>query len=172
MTTIPKALAAGACLLAMTAGASMAEPYIPTNEMAGTIWVAKAPPTWTSIDSSGKTTVSEADYLYVKFRAERESADVICLHWWNEEAGVSVMEFAMVLPEGENVFAYTEVNQSQDSSFPGIHGSGRFTLLDDGTASFTQMGHLADGSAAAFVAELERVDEEPQTPIPHTFPAM
>jgi len=167
-----KSIFAAACLLAMTTVGSQAEPYIATDDLKGTIWAAKGSHTWTSIDQFGKATVTEADALYIKFREQPLGADVICIHWWNEEDGYSVVEYALVLPAGENTFAYTEVGHSAESGFPGMQGSGHFTLLSDGTASFTQMGRTLDGQAGAFAADLVRVDEEPQTPIPHTWPAM
>ena len=153
------------------AGSANAEDMIlPREALANTIWEATDTHDRSTIAPDGTITVKEGKNIYVAFGDLIDGVYTIKIHWWNVEAGVNVVEYAVLVPEEANVYDYAETHHPADSGFPGIQGGGTFTLLDETTAELTQIGHLIDGSASAFMTRLTKVDAAPEIPIPQTYP--
>jgi hypothetical protein len=147
-----------------------ADEIIPIASLAGTVWAASEPHDRTTIAADGTISLKESKDIFVAFGDLIDGVYTVKVNWWNVDAGLNVVEYAVLVPEEENVFDYIEVAHPQDSGFPGIQGFGTFEVLDENTAKFTQAGRLLDGSASAFVTELTKVDKEPTVPIAQTYP--
>ena len=158
----------GGFLLPVSASAE--DMILPREALADTVWVAGDTHDRTTIAPDGTISMKEGKNIYVAFGDLIDGVYTITIHWWNVEAGINVMEYAVLVPEQANVYDYSETLHPEDSGFPGIQGSGTFTLLDETTAEFTQIGHLIDGSASAFVTRLTKADAPPEVPIPQTYP--
>lgn len=150
-----------------SAGASGPED---SGALKGTVWVAKKEHTRSTVDINGEVSVKEGKEIYVEFMEWIDGVYSIRIHWWNVSAGINVMEYGVMVPHGDGVFEYNEALHHEDSDFPGLQGRGRFKLLDDHTATLSQLGHLLDGSASAFVTTLHKTDTAPEIPIDLTYP--
>jgi hypothetical protein len=168
-TTVIAALGGLAGLTLSTLAASAAE-ILPPDALAGTIWASTAPHDRVTIGLDGKISLKEGKDIYIAFGDRVGKAFTIKINWWNVGAGLNVVEYAVVVPEEENVYAYVEPHHPADSGFPGIEGHGTIRILDANTIELTQIGRLADGSASGFVTRLTKVDKVPEVPLAQTYP--
>lgn len=158
-----------AVLLASTVG-SYSEDILPPDSLNGSVWAADATHNRITVDSFGKISIKEGKNIYIEFMDLVDGVYAIKIHWWNVSANINVVEYAVLLPESENVFVYTEAEHAPEGGFPGIQGGGTFRLVDESTAELTQYGNLLDRSASAFVTRLKRVDAPPEVPLAQTYP--
>ena len=138
--------------------------------LAGTKWLSEAEHTRVTVDHRGEVTLKTGKYLYVEVLAESGGVYAVKKRWWNIDAGINVVEHAVLAPESADTYAYVEADHPDDSEFPGIIGRGSFFLVDENTAEYSQIGHLNDGSASGFVTILKKVDQAPDVPIPQSYP--
>jgi len=141
-----------------------------TDGLAGTIWLAKDTHDRTTVDRNGAITIKQGKNIYIQFMSENRGVLTAKIHWWNTAHNLNVVEYAVMVPEGANVYRYAETEHPEGSGFPGIQGGGIFRVTDGATAELTQIGNLLDGSASAFVTMLEKVDSLPDVPLPQTYP--
>ncbi|MCB1495779.1 MAG: hypothetical protein KDJ86_08340 [Bauldia sp.] len=160
----------GLTALGQFAGSAFADEIIPQGSLAGTIWASTDSHDRTTIGVDGKISLKEGKDIYIRFGDLVDEVYTIETHWWNIDAGLSVVEYAVAVPEEDNVYAYVEPHHPSDSGFPGIEGHGTIHIIDANTIDFSQVGRLTDGSASAFATQLTRVDKAPEVPIPQTYP--
>ncbi|MEM7446454.1 MAG: hypothetical protein AAF414_24255 [Pseudomonadota bacterium] len=170
MSKIFTALFAAIAVLGLSMVSANADEIIPTASLAGTIWVADEPHDRTAIDRFGTIEIKEGKDIYVEFGDLVDGIYTIRVHWWNEEAEINVVEYAVLTQVSDNMFSYTETDHPADSGFPGIIGAGTFQILDENTAQLTQAGRLLDGSASSFQTHLILSDAAPSISIPQTYP--
>lgn len=147
-----------------------AETMFEPKDLVGTIWLAPEAHSRTTIDRFGKISLKTGKNIYVEFLSENQGVFSIKIHWWNVEAKINVVEYAVMAHENENVYVYVEAEHPDDSSFPGISAGGNFTLLSETEAEMTQIGRLLNGSASAFITRLEKVSAAPDIPIKQSYP--
>ena len=166
------ALTAGLAGFAPAATGAIAEEILPPESLAGTIWASTEPHARTTIGADGKISLKEGKDITIAFGDRVDEVYTIEIRWWNVEAGLNVAEYAVVVPEAENVYAYVEPHHPKDSGFPGIEGHGTIRIVDETTIEFSQVGRLTDGSASAFATRLTKVDAEPEVPLAQTYPKL
>jgi hypothetical protein len=154
----------------LTASVHAADLYSEAD-LEGTVWNAEKPHSRTTVDIHGDLAIKEGKEIYVELVEFLAGVHTVRIHWWNLSKGINVMEYAVMVRVGENLFEYSEAEHPDDSGFPGIQGHGLFRLLDENTVELTQIGHLLDGSASAFVTTLHKVDAAPDVPIAKSYPA-
>lgn len=136
----------------------------------GTVWLADATHDRTTIDRFGAVSIKTGKNIYLQIIDEDQGVFTVKIHWWNVEANINVVKFAVMIREAENFYRYVEVEHPDDSAFPGIAAGGTFFFLSEWEASLSQIGRLLDGSASAFVTHLQKVDSVPEVPIQQTYP--
>lgn len=146
--------------------AAIAQQLYPDDQLVGTIWRSEGPFVWTSVDHGGAITQRTSDGNFVEFLGHRDGVYVFTINWWNEEAGVNVVEHGVMVSDGENSYVMLEA----EATHPGITGDGFFRIIDADSAAMTQIGRLDDGSAAAFATPLMRVETPPAVPLPQSHP--
>ncbi|WP_421723484.1 hypothetical protein [Bauldia sp.] len=164
------ALIAGLAAASFVTVPALADEIMPIEALEGTVWASQESHDRTAIDANGDISLKESKDIYVAFGDLIDGVYTIKINWWNVEAGLNVVEYAVLLPESDNVYVYIETTHPADSSFPGIQGGGAFRVLDEDTATLTQAGRLLDGSASAFVTKLTRVEAPPEVPLAQTYP--
>ena len=148
------------------AAANLLEP----SDLVGTIWLASDAHDRTTIDRHGKTSVKTGKNIYIEFLGDNTGVFTVKIHWWNVDAKINVVEYAVMVHEAENFYHYGEEDHPNDSSFPGIAASGTFRLISESEAELTQIGRLLDGSASAFVTRLQLVERAPEVPLKQSYP--
>jgi hypothetical protein len=156
--------------LSFAAAAAASSDFIPYDKLAGTIWMSESYHTRTAINIHGVIERKEGKEIYIQFLSPKNGVYPVKIHWWNEQHGIDVVEYGVLVREAENTYAYTEADHPDNSGFPGIAGSGTFRLLDASTARVSQLGRLLDGSAAAFVTRLHKVSKIPVVSVPQSYP--
>lgn len=140
----------------------------------GTIWVAMDTHRQVSVTADGDIEIKEGKDIYVHFVEKVDDIYVIEVRWWNESAGLNVLEFGVLTRISPNVYRYIEADHHSFGvpafNFPGIIGRGTFELRGRNKAELIQIGHLIDGSASGFTTVLERANELPYVPVPQTYP--
>lgn len=164
------ALAFSAALAALPQAALGAD-YVPYDSLAGTVWLSQKYHTRTTINTAGEAAYKEGKRIYLKFLEQTDGVYTVQVHWWNESAGIHVVEYGVLVQAAENEYTYIEPEHPEDSGFPGIAGYGTFELVDAETAEYSQLGRLADGSASGFVVKMKRVENAPEIPVPQTYPS-
>lgn len=144
--------------------------FFEDKELVGTVWLADTTHDRTTVDRFGAVSIKTGKNIYLQFIDEDQGVLTVKIHWWNVEAKVNVVEFAVMVREAENIYRYVEADHPDDSSFPGIAAGGTFLLLSEWEANLSQIGRLIDGSASAFVTNLQKVDNVPDVPIQQTYP--
>lgn len=155
-----------ACLALLPLSAAVAQQLYPDDQLVGTIWRSEGPFVWTSVDHGGAITQRTSDGNFVEFLGHRDGVYVFSINWWNEDAGVNVVEHGVMVADGENSYVMLEA----EATHPGITGDGFFRVIDADSADMTQIGRLDDGSAAAFATPLTRVETPPAVPLPPSHP--
>jgi hypothetical protein len=163
---------AGAVLVALLVGAGPAgaDDFYPGDALTGTMWLSMETHDRTTIDLNGVTEIKQGKYLYLEVVELTQGIYTIKIQWWNETVGIHVVEYAVMLREGDNIYRYEEAGHPPDSAFPGIAGGGLLRLLDETHAEISQIGRLIDESASAFVTSLTKVDAPPDIPVAQTYP--
>lgn len=156
-------------LLAVSQSAVAADFY-EDKDLVGTVWLADTTHDRTTIDLFGAVSIKTGKNIYLQFIDEDQGVFTVKIHWWNEEENMNVVEFAVMVREAENFYRYVEAEHPDDSTFPGIAAGGTFVLSSEWEASLSQIGRLLDGSASAFVTDLQKVDDVPDVPIQQTYP--
>ena len=169
ITVFPRSLLATAALFLMVLTAQASD-FVTQDALKGTIWVAQSPHDRTTVTPKGEITVKQGKEIYLEFLDLIDGVYTVKIHWWNVSHNINVVEYAVMVPRSENLFVYSETEHPEDSGFPGIQGHGSFRLIDYDTAELSQVGHLLDGSASAFITILKRADKRPEVPIPQTYP--
>ncbi|WP_339716636.1 hypothetical protein [uncultured Sneathiella sp.] len=146
--------------------------FFESSNLVGTVWLAPEAHDRTTIDRNGKSSVKTGKNIYIEFLGDKSGVFTIKIHWWNVEANINVVEYAVMVHEAENFYHYVEAEHPDDSNFPGIAASGTFRLINESEAELTQIGRLLDGSASAFVTRLNLVDAAPDVPLKQTYPKM
>ena len=164
-----KVLLALLCLL-MVSQSAVAADFYEDQDLVGTVWLADTTHDRTTIDLFGAVSIKTGKNIYLQFIDEDQGVFTVKIHWWNEEENINVVEYAVMVREAENFYRYVEAEHPDDSTFPGIAAGGTFVLLSEWEASLSQIGRLLDGSASAFVTDLQKVDDVPDVPIQQTYP--
>ncbi len=140
--------------------------------LTGTNWCATNAHSRVAVNMFGRLQVKEGKDVCLSFRQE-EQVLIIRVVWWNIAAKIHVNEWAIAVPIGTDRLAYYEAqghSYKGDDAFPGIAGEGYIWFNADNTLSMSQSGTLRDGSAAAFVTKLVRVEQLPPIPLEQTYP--
>lgn len=136
----------------------------------GTTWCAPRAHTRVAVDRTGAVVTKEGKEVCLVFK-QAAGQLVTQIIWWNLKAGLHVHEWAIALPTGVGQLSYVEAAHPPDAQFPGIEGLGEIRLGRDGMLEMDQIGHIADGSAAAFSTRLARVKSLPAISLSRTYPA-
>lgn len=148
------------------------EAAVPLAALTDTHWCAPHSHSRVAVNLFGRLQVKEGKDVCLSFRQE-EKALIVRVVWWNVDAKIHVNEWAVAIPVGPNRLAYYEAQghtYEGNDAFPGIAGEGYIWLNPDKTLSMSQSGTLRDGSAAAFVTKLVRVEQLPVIPVLQTYP--
>jgi hypothetical protein len=100
---------------------------------------------------------------------EEQDHYVVTVTWWGVD--VHVQEWAVATITGPDRLDFIEAEQPDENAFIGFVADGHIEIESDGAMTLHQFGHLDDGSAAAFAANLVEVDSLPEIPIDRTYPA-
>ena len=175
-TAVAVALCVALCAGAAALAVAQSENAGGKGELAlkGTIWVGKNTHRRVSVTTDGDIQIKEGKDIYVHFVEKVDDIYVIEVRWWNESAGLNVLEYGVLTRVSPNIYRYIEADHHSFGvpifNFPGIIGRGTFELKGRNTAELIQIGHLVDGSASGFTTLLERADELPDVPVPQTYP--
>jgi len=90
-----------------------ADEIIPIASLAGTVWAATEPHDRTTIGADGTISLKESKDIFVAFGDLIDGVYTVKVNWWNVDAGLNVVEYAVLVPEEENVFDYIEVDDTQ-----------------------------------------------------------
>lgn len=144
------------------------------SNLEGTIWLSKKEHTRVAVTPDGKQEIKTGKNFYIRFLSKTDEVYVIELRWWNEKAKINILEHGVLTAIGPGFFHYVETDPlrdgTADANFAGISGQGYFRLVGETTAEVIQLGHLNDGSAAAFTSMLEKTDKLPSVAVPQTYP--
>ena len=155
-------------------GRSLSTAADTANVLEGSIWLSKMEHTRVAVTVDGKQEIKKGKNLYLRFLSRTDDIYVIEIRWWNEKAGINILEYGVLTSVGPGLFQYVETDPIRGGNtltkFVGISGQGYFRLVGETTAEIIQMGHLNDGSAAAFTSVLEKTDILPTISVPQTFP--
>ena len=88
-------------------------------DLIGTVWLASDTHERTSVDRFGTTSIKKGKNIYIEFLDENRGVFTIKIHWWNLEAKLNVVEYAVMVQEDGNVYSYVEADHPDDSAFPG-----------------------------------------------------
>lgn len=135
-----------------------------------TTWCAESTHTRLDLDFQGNINTKEGKNICLVFDRHEDQL-VAKITWWNELKGIHVVEWAIVSPVTPSRLEYMETEQPAGSGFPGIAGGGTLILAGK-QMHMTQLGHLADGSAAGFTTRLVQVAGMPTISVPQTYPPL
>jgi hypothetical protein len=156
------------------ASASDQDEILSPDDLEGTIWVGEELHRRVTVSPCGDVTIKEGKDIYLHFKQRVDDIFVIEVRWWNEEAGINVLEYGVLSQIAPNEYHYVEADhpdpRREPDAFPGIVGQGTFELLADDRAKLIQVGNLIDGSASGFTTFLVPADELPHVPIEQTYP--
>ncbi len=139
-------------------------------DLDGTNWCAPETHSRVSVDRFGQVEVKQGKDICLSFTGE-SGYYIMKIVWWNLAKGIHVEEWATVaVAAARGQLHYVEADPLGDPEFPGIVGSGVVSFTSDDKMRLSQVGHLSNGAAAAFVTVLAQVDELPEITIPITYP--
>lgn len=156
------------------AAASGQDDLLSPDDLEGTIWVGEELHRRVTVSPCGDVSIKEGKDIYVHFTQRIDDIFVIEVNWWNEEAGINVLEYGVLAQIAPNEYHYVEADHPEArrkrDEFPGIIGQGTFELVSEDRAKLIQVGNLIDGSASGFTTFLEPADELPEVPVEQTYP--
>ena len=150
--------------------AASAQEIYPDDQLVGTMWSSQEPYGWTSVTHEGEITERTTDGNFLEILDYNDGVYVFMLNWWNEEAGLDVVEYGVLVSNGDNSFVIIEADD-RTGDHGGIVGEGYFQISDRNTAQLIQLGFTADGSAAAFSSTVTRVEAPANVPLPQSPPS-
>lgn len=156
------------------ASASTEGELLSPDDLEGSIWVGEELHRRVTVSPCGDVSIKEGKDIYVHFMERIDDIFVIEVRWWNEEAGINVLEHGVLAQIAPNEYHYVEADHPDArrprDEFPGIVGQGTFELLAEDEAKLIQVGNLIDGSASGFTTKLVPADELPDVPVEQTYP--
>ena len=163
------ALSVGALGFVLPGCGSTTGQAVTDGALDGTIWCSPNEHARVAVDRFGAVEVKEGKDVCAVFAAESDLY-VMKIVWWNVSNAIHVEEWGVAIPVSDTKLHYEEAQHEEGSSFPGVIGTGEFSLVSDTEMTLVQLGRLADGSAAGFTTSLAKVDQLPDIPVPITYP--
>lgn len=141
------------------------------DELVGTVWVTEGGFDSILISPSGVSEPNSTTNSVLRILETRGGGYTISFHWWSEQQNANVVEYGVMVQIEGDLYAYTEVDNTDKEGFFGFSGNG-YIKFDETKEmlTYSQLGIRADGSSFAFRTTMKKTDNPPEPPMPATYP--